>query len=249
MTQDKLNIDVCLSPKLISNYDLNKTSIVIIDIVRASSTICTAISYQIEHLVSVEKIEEALALKNQGYLIGGERNGDKLEGFDYGNSPISFMDRKLEGKRLAITTTNGTRTIQQVVDSSKQYSDYEILIGAFVNYSKLFNYLIHCNKHVLLVCSGWKDNLSIEDTLFAGKLANNLLRFNNKFEMLSDSAQHAILIYEMAGNNIFDFIMDNSARFSQKVGQLGTDIRYCLKEDVAAVLPVLRNGYFIDYFA
>lgn len=243
--QEKLTLDICLSPKMIANFNLDNTAIVIIDIVRASSTICTAISYEIDHLVSVESIEEALELRNNGYIIGGERNGDKLEGFDYGNSPLSFMDRKLEGKKLALTTTNGTQTIRLAVDSSKNSTDCEILIGAFVNYTRIFNHLLRCNKNILLVCSGWKGNPSIEDTLFAGKLAK-ALEMSNRYAFISDSVIHAILIYELSGNNLFDFIMDNSVRFSQKIGQLGTDIRYCLKEDVAKVLPVYKNGKFID---
>lgn len=242
---EKLMLDVCLSPKMIGNFNLDNTAVVIIDIIRASSTICTAISYDIDHLITVENIEEALELKNQGYIIGGERNGDKLEGFDYGNSPLSFMDRKLEGKKLALTTTNGTHTIRLAMDASKSFNDWEILIGAFVNYTRIFNYLLRCNKNVLLVCSGWKGNPSIEDTLFAGKLAK-ALEMSNRYAFTSDSVIHAILIFELSGNNLFDFIMDNSVRFSQKIGQLGTDIRYCLKDDVAKVLPVFNCGRFID---
>ncbi len=244
--QDKLKLDVCLSPGLIHNYDLTDTVIVIIDIVRATSTICTAISYGIEHLLSIEHAEEAIKLKSEGYLIAGERNGDKLEGFDFGNSPISFMDRKLEGKKLAMTTTNGTRTIQIAEEASGKFDGVEIVIGAFVNYSRVFSYLSRTNKNVLLLCSGWKGNPSIEDTLFAGKLAKNL-EYSNRYYFTSDSVIHAILIHQLAGNNLFDFIMDNSARFRQKIGQLGTDIRYCLKEDVAKVLPVISQGKIIDH--
>jgi len=243
--QEKLTLDVCLSPNMIGNFNLDNTAIIIVDIVRASSTICTALSYNVDHLISVESIEDALALKNEGYLIGGERNGDKLEGFDYGNSPLSFMDRKLEGMKLALTTTNGTRTIKYAVDAAKNSKNHEILIGAFVNYSRIYNYLLRINKNVLIVCSGWKENPSIEDTIFAGKLARNL-EMSNRFRFISDSVIHALLIYQLSGNNLFDFIMDNSARFGEKIGQLGTDIRYCLKEDVAKVLPVYRDGKFID---
>jgi 2-phosphosulfolactate phosphatase len=244
MTEEKLNLDICLTPKLLSNHHFDQTSIVIIDIIRASSSICTALSYGVEHIVARAGIEEVLKLKDEGYLIAGERNGDKLEGFDYGNSPIAFMDRKLEGKKLALTTTNGTYTIDEALLASAESSGVEIIIGAFVNYSKLLNYLYHGSKNILLLCSGWKGGLSIEDTVFAGKLAFELMK-SGKFQMYSDSARHGILLYEEARSNYFNFIMDNSVRFSKNFGNLSHDIRYSLKEDVASVLPVLKDGKIV----
>jgi 2-phosphosulfolactate phosphatase len=241
----KLKLDVCLSPKLIYNYDLNDTLIIVIDIVRASSSICTALFYGVDHIVALDDIEATKKLKDEGYVIAGERDGDNLEGFDYGNSPVSLMDRKLEGKKLAITTTNGTQTVQTAIDASKDFTGVEIAIGAFLNYSKLLNYIKICNKNVLLVCSGWKGNPSIEDTVFAGKLVS-VLDSINRHSYISDSAIHAMLIYDLAGRDLFSFILDHSNRFGVKIGQLGTDIRYCLKEDVAGVLPMLQDGKFIN---
>jgi len=243
--EEKLTIDVCLSPKLIDNFDLTNTAIVIIDIVRASSTICTALSYGIDHIIALDSTEAALELKNQDYLTAGERNGDQVEGFDYGNSPISFMDRKLEGKKLAISTTNGTYTFQLAQKAAQNFENAEILIGAFVNYSNIRNYLFNGNKNVLLVCSGWKGNPSIEDTVLAGKIAEDLTRYG-KFRFISDSANHAILIYEQAKANVFNFVMDYSVRFKGNVGKLAQDIRYCLKENATDVLPVLQDGKIVN---
>jgi 2-phosphosulfolactate phosphatase len=242
---EKFTLDVCLSPKLIYNYDLNETVVVVIDIVRASSSICTALSYGVDHIVALDDIEATKKLKDDGYIIAGERNGDNLEGFDYGNSPVSLMDRKLEGKKLAITTTNGTQTLLTAIDASKNFTGVEIVIGAFVNYSKLLTYLKICNKNILLVCSGWKGNPSIEDTIFAGKLVN-VLDSINRHSYISDSAKHSMLIYDQVGRDLFSFILDNSNRFGKNIGQLGTDIRYCLKEDVAAVLPFLQDGKIVN---
>ncbi len=244
MIPEKLNLDICLSPKLLSNHDFNQTSIVIIDIIRASSSICTALSYGVEHIVTRESVEEVLNLKNEGYVIAGERDGDKLEGFDYGNSPIAFMDRKLEGKKLAMTTTNGTHTIDEALLASALATGVEILIGAFVNYSKLRDYLYNGTKNVLLLCCGWKGGLSIEDTVFAGKMAFELMK-SGKFKLGSDSARHGIILYEDARTSYYNFIMDNSIRFSQNFGHLSHDIRYSLKEDVAPVLPVFLDGKLV----
>ena len=238
----KRKLEVCLSPELIGNFELNNTIVVIIDIIRASSTICTAFHYGVDELIAVSDIDKALDFKQNGYIIAGERNGEQLEGFDMGNSPLSFMSPDLSGKKIAMTTTNGTKTISIV--SEKVKSDTEIIIGAFTNYQTLFQYLKASKKDVLLVCSGWFGNLSIEDTIFAGKLAEDLNRYN-MFIHPSDSANHAKLIYELAKDDLFGFIMDQSMRFRDKIKSLSTDIRYCLKENVTTVVPVFADGRFI----
>ncbi|MEN8119259.1 MAG: 2-phosphosulfolactate phosphatase [Bacteroidota bacterium] len=244
-TSEKRKLDVCLSSDLIGNFNAENTTIVIIDIIRASSTICTAFHYGVDELITVAEVEAAIEYKTKGYITAGERNGEKLDGFDMGNSPLSFMTPDIEGRKLAITTTNGTKSIALVSEKLKNSSDTEIVIGAFVNYQPLFQYLRSTKKNVLLVCSGWKGNVSIEDTLFAGKLAGDLNRYS-QFEYVSDASNHAVLIYDLAKNDLFGFIMDQSMRFKDKIGDLGTDIRYCLKENVTNALPVFVDGRFID---
>lgn len=244
-TTEKRKLDVCLSSELIGTFDTENTIIVIIDIVRASSTICTAFHYGIEELITVAEVKTALEYKNKGYLTAGERDGEQLDGFDMGNSPLSFMTPDIKGKKLAITTTNGTKTIALVSEKLKNSTYTEIIVGAFVNYQPLFQYLKSAKKNVLLLCSGWKGNVSIEDTLFAGKLANDLSKYG-QFEYLSDAPNHAVLIYDLAKDDLFGFIMDQSMRFKDKIGNLGTDIRYCLKENVTNALPIFVDDRFID---
>ncbi|MCF6240638.1 MAG: 2-phosphosulfolactate phosphatase [Bacteroidales bacterium] len=243
MNTEKKTLDVCLTPALIENFNTDNTIIVIIDVVRASSTICTAFYYGANEIIPVADKDKALNYKKEGYLIAGERNGEKLEGFDFGNSPFEFMSTDLEGEKIAITTTNGTRNIETV--SKHAGIDSKIVIGAFVNYKVLQNYLRSSSKNILLVCSGWKGNVSIEDTIFAGKLVEDLNRFN-QYLPTSDAANHALIIYEQAKSDIFGFIMDQSMRFKDKISLLGNDIRYCLKEDATNAIPVLVNGKFIN---
>ena len=244
-TTEKRKLDVCLSPELIGTFDTENTIVVIIDIIRASSTICTAFHYGVHELVTVADVETTLEYKNKGYLTAGERDGEQLDGFDMGNSPLSFMTPKIKGKKLAITTTNGTKSIDLVYGKLKRNSETEIIIGAFVNYQALFQYLKSTKKNVLMVCSGWKGNVSIEDTLFAGKLAGDLNRYS-QFDYSSDAPNHAVLIYDLAKDDLFGFIMDQSMRFKNKISNLGTDIRYCLKENVTNALPIFVDGKFID---
>jgi len=243
MEINKKTLDVCLTPSLVENFNTDNTVLVIIDIVRASSTICTAFYYGAKEMVPVADKDKTLTYKQQGYLIAGERNGLKLDGFDFGNSPFEFMTTDLEEKKLAITTTNGTKNIEKV--SGYLGENAEIVIGAYVNYKVLLNYLRSSDKNILLVCSGWKGNVSIEDTVFAGKLIDDLNRFN-QYTFVSDSANHALLIYEQAKDDVFGFIMDRSMRFKDKISLLGNDIRYCLKEDATNAIPVLIDGRFVN---
>lgn len=243
LNKEKKILDVCLTPVLIENFNTDDSIMVVIDVVRASSTICTAFYYGADEIIPVADKERALSYKQKGYLIAGERNGQKLEGFDMGNSPFEFMSPDLESKKIAITTTNGTQNIDKV--SKHLGENSEIVIGAFVNYKVLLNYLRNAKKNILLVCSGWKGNVSIEDTVFAGKLIEDLNRFN-QYNSLSDAANHARLIYSLAKDDVFGFIMDQSMRFKEKISLLGNDIRYCLKEDATNAIPVLVEGKFIN---
>ncbi len=243
LDKDKRILDVCLTPVLIENFDTDDTIMVVIDVVRASSTICTAFYYGADEIIPVADKEKAFSYKEQGYLIAGERNGEKLEGFDMGNSPFEFMSPDLEAKKIAITTTNGTQNIEKI--SKYLGKNSEIVIGAFVNHKVLLNYLRNADKNILLVCSGWKGNVSIEDTIFAGKLIEDLNRFN-QYKHSSDAANHARLIYNQAKDDIFGFIMDQSMRFKDKISLLGNDIRYCLKENATNAIPVLVEGKFIN---
>lgn len=238
-------IDVCLSLKLIDNYDLSDTTIVIIDVVRASTTISVAMHYGLNHIVALSDVEETRKLKQKAYIIAGERDGIKIEGFDFGNSPLSFTNKQLlENKKLGITTTNGTRTLEIAKRTSDKFKNTEIIIGSFVNYKAIKDYLINGAKNVLLVCSGWKSNVSIEDTIFAGKLALSLLE-SGSYEAMTDGLAHAVLLYKQAQNNLFDFVIDNSARFRGKPGSLIQDIRFCLRDSIIDTIPVLKNGKII----
>ncbi len=237
-----MNIDVCLSLKLIDNYNLDDTTVVVIDVVRASTTISAAIYYGVKHIVALADIEQTRKMKESGYIISGERNGDTIKGFDYGNSPLVFKNKTVfEGQKLAITTTNGTRTLSLVEKAASQFTNCDVIIGAFVNHDAIRDYIINSSKNVLLVCSGWKANLSIEDTIFAGKLAEELLAKEN-YTVMSDGAAHAIHLYNLAKENLFNFVLDSSARFRGKPGSLINDIKYCLRDSIIDAVPILKNG-------
>ncbi len=238
-------IDACLSLRLIENYDLDDTIIVIIDVIRASTTITSALANKVTEVFPQNDIEATRLLKKQGYMLAGERNGDKISGFDIGNSPLYFIDNEdIIGQKVAITTTNGTRTLKIAENAANKFSNTEIIIGTFANSNVVKDYLLKTDKNVLLVCSGWKSSMSIEDTLFAGKMADDLLNSGN-YKIITDGTAHAMLLYSMAKDNLFDFVMEQSVRFKNMRSSLIDDIKFCLRCDVFDCVPVFRDGKII----
>jgi len=235
-------INVCLSPALFTYYAEKDTTIVMIDAVRASASICTAFENDVQFIVPVSEVNDALMYKARGYKIAGERNGKKLKGFDFGNSPFNFTEENIKGEKLAFTTTNGTQVINLVKNSGLKRID--LLIGSFINISALSEYLIKQEKNILLLCSGWKNTLNIEDTLFAGRLAHLLLK-KQEFE-IPEATNLALNIYKNSGNSFFDFVINNSPRLKSKLEFLEKDIRYCLTEDITEEIPFLKGDKLLS---
>ncbi len=234
-------INVCLSPGLFEFYAENNTAIVMVDAIRASASICTAFMNGVQFIIPVAETADALSYKIKGYKTAGERNGKKLDGFDFGNSPFNFSEENIKNQKLAFTTTNGTQAVNLVKKSN--LSEIELLIGSFINISSLANYLTNQNKNILILCSGWKNTVNIEDTLFAGRLAHLLLQ-KKEFET-SEAANLVLTVYKCSGNSFYDFVTDNSPRLKEKAAFLEDDFRYCLTENLTDKIPYLQKDKLV----
>lgn len=200
---------------------------------------CTAFEYGVKEIIPVATIEEAFAYKKDGFLVGAERDGEIVEGFNFGNSPFSYMDEKLKGQTIVLTTTNGTKAIAIAKGVN------EILIGSFLNLDALAKSLIEDDKDVLVQCAGWKNRFNLEDTIFAGALVQKLqeaTQFNN----LADSALASSYLYTRAEDDLYDFLSISSHRRRLKRLNLDDDIRFCLQKSVYNVVPVFRNGVLVE---
>ncbi len=227
-------IDICLTPDLIHQHDLSGMIVVMIDILRASSSITTAIAHGVAAVRPVESLAECRELKLQGYIGAAERGGKKVGGFDIGNSPFSFMNPELEDKTIAMTTTNGTTTLR------KSKGALQVIVGSFLNYSALLAYLERLPCDILLHCAGWKGKVNLEDTLFAGALIHGLKQL---FEYDSDVPLMALNLYKQSKNDLKSAIADSS-HVSRLIGLgLEKDVDFCLKFDEYKVIPVLKGNY------
>lgn len=227
-----LNLEVCFTPLSYPLFHRDNSVVVVIDVLRATSAICTAFQYGANGIIPVATVEEAEAYKKKGFLAAAERNAMIVEGFDFGNSPFSYMSDAIKGKEIAITTTNGTQAIEAARKADK------VAIGSFLNLSVLSDWLKNEEKDVVLLCSGWKNKFNLEDTLFAGAVASRLLE-TFKYETICDSTLAATLLYAKAKSDLYGFLSESSHRKRLERLDLEDDIRYCLQVDKAPVIPVL----------
>jgi len=228
-------IEVCLTPAMIHLFDPKGKIVVVTDIFRASSSMVSGLARGIKKIKPVAKVAESVIWHEKGFLRAGERNGVKVEGFDLGNSPFEFMDEQYSNKSIVMTTTNGTKAIH-VAEAAD-----EILIGAFLNLAAVGEYLQHNNsKDVLIICAGWKNHFSMEDTLFAGALATLLLA---DYEIEGDASLAAITLYEAAKSDLYAYLQN--AGHAKRLSGLNfeKDIRFCLECNRFTNLPVIVNGF------
>ena len=219
-----MNIEVVLSPALLHLSDISSKNVVVIDILRATSTICTAIHEGAEAVKAVKDVEQAKALGVEGYITAAERNGQKIDGFDMGNSPFECMNGAVLGKKLALTTTNGTKCIEAAANAGAA----NVLSGSFLNIDATADWLVMDGRDVVLFCAGWKDSFNLEDTLFAGSMASMLL---DKTSCLidCDAALMSIDLYSLAKGNLMDYLKKSSHYKRLSHLHHDEDMVYCLQ--------------------
>lgn len=227
-------LDVCLTPALIPLFNVEDYIVVIIDIFRATSSICYGIENGAEAIIPVSEVEECAAYREMGlnYLLAAERDGKVVDGFDFGNSPFSYTAEKVAGKTVVLTTTNGTHALHLSRKAKK------IVIGSFLNTTALCNWLKSQNENILLVCAGWKNNFNLEDTLFAGAVVDQLKHFDFK---LDDAAIAANDLFQIGKSDIDQYLKKTS--HGERLKKLGIekDIAFCLQTDLTTAIPVLEG--------
>lgn len=234
------NIEVCLTPALYPHrLTRNNFIVVIVDVFRATTSICAALGNGVKSIIPVSSLEEARKYKERGYLVACERDGVVLDFADFGNSAFNFMTEKVKGETIAYSTTNGTKAIAMTTD------DATVAIGAFSNISALTQWLEKQDQDILILCSGWKNKFNLEDTLFAGALTRQLLN-SNKFKADCDAAEAAMDLWKEAQHNPVAYI--DKAAHRHRLKRLGLDdvIPFSFEPDTNPVVPVVKNSVIIN---
>ncbi len=229
------NLEVCFSPAFFNRYDSAGAVIVIIDVLRASSAICTAFENGAELLIPVADVEDALNFKKKGYLVAAERDGFVLDFADFGNSPFNFTREKVEGKTIVYSTTNGTRIIDMALHA------HMVVIGSFLNISALSQWLVSQKRNVILFCAGWKDKFNLEDTICAGAIAEKLLESDN-FSTICDSTHAALDLWHLAKDTPLEYIEKAAQRTRLREKGLDDCIEFCFTMDFTDIIPMFSEG-------
>lgn len=222
---------VCLSPLFIPLYDLRETIAVVIDVFRATTSMCYGLANGAQAIIPVASLEACLAYQPQGFLLAAERDGKVVEGFDFGNSPFSYEAEKVSGQTVVLTTTNGTKAIQACTNAE------EVLIASLLNAKAVAHYLQAQSKHVLLICAGWKDHAGLEDVVCAGKILHEV---GGNMSQFDDAALIAHSTYLQAKQEGLGTYLQKASHTKRMQGlNLQEDIALCLQEDILTQIPVL----------
>ena len=227
-------IEVCFSPGEYHLYQEEFDLVVVLDVLRATSAICTAIEHGVKEIIPVATLDEARAYQAEGYLVAAERGGQIVEGFDLGNSPFSYMDPALKGQTVVLTTTNGTEAINMARDKKT------VVIGSLNNLDALCEWLIRQQRDVLVLGSGWKDKFNLEDTICAGAIADQCLK-SGRFFADEDSTVAAKFIFRSSRDNMFAFLKASSHRRRLRKLNLNEDVKHCLTPNNCTAIPVLEG--------
>lgn len=238
------HIDVFSTAYSFQEEDVRGKTIVVIDVLRACSTIVTALQNGAKEIIAVEDMAAAgkiaQNLDQSRYLLCGERDGITIDGYHLGNSPTEYKSSKIKGKTLILSSTNGTQTI------TKANQAHKLIIGSFLNLSAVVDELKKSTNEIILVCAGWKNRLSLEDTLCAGMIIDRLTEGALPKDA-RDGAKVAYVLSEKYKDNV-ESILETS-NHADRLRELGyeKDISYCSQIDITQTLPVLKEGTITDH--
>ena len=233
-----MQIEICFSPSLLHLYEHRDSVVVVTDVFRATTTICTAFANGAQNVIPVATEQEALSYKSLGYLVGAEQSTERCSFADFGNSPAEYSVSRVNGKSLVIMTTNGTKAIKGASQC------HQLLIGAFVNLRALADRILALGKDVLIVCSGANGRICLEDSLFAGALTSTLLA-EDGVEAASDGARLAVTLWHQANRDFSSFLTQSEhARRLIRHG-VRSDVNYCLRRSIFGVVPELQGDKLV----
>ncbi len=233
-----MNIDVVISAQHIKPEKFKDRIVVVIDVLRATSVMVTALNNGCDKIIPVKEIEEAIDIASKDrnkYLLGGERGGIKIDKFDFSNSPLDYIEDIVKGKSLIMTTTNGTRAIKNSEEAEK------IFIGALINGRVVAEKLAKLNKDVTFVNAGTDGEFSMDDFITSGYIINCLRDIMKNHCTLTDIAKTSEYVY-INNPSIISFVKDALHYKRMKDLRYNEDLRYCLSKDLINIVPEYKDG-------
>lgn len=237
-----MKIDVSFSVAPFDELQLRDKNIVVIDVLRASTTTTVALANGAREIIPVASIESAVKISGSLFgevtLRGGERNGKMIEGFNLGNSPLEYTETMVKGKSIIYCTTNGS------VAMAKSRYARRMVVGAFVNLSTVVDFMKAVNEDFLIICAGRLNgvgNFSLEDSVCAGMILARLEKEEGIELEMTDSSRAARALYRSFGRSIFSMLKNSDhGKYLAEIGY-EDDLKVCAAVDSVPVLPQLSG--------
>lgn len=237
-----MRFDVTFSSGQLDELQLRDKNIVVIDVLRSSTTVAVALHNGAREIIPVSSIESAVKISGSLFgevtLRGGERNGKMIDGFNLGNSPREYSFSNVNGKSIIFCTTNGS------VAMHKSRYARNLAIASFVNVSVIVDYIKEVNSDFLIVCAGRagvSGSFSLEDAVCAGMILHKLTDNDAGSVELSDAARASLLLYRSLGRSLPKLLKTcDDGQYLTEIG-FEEDLKVCGGVDSVPVLPVLSG--------
>ena len=229
-----MKVNVLLSPLNADDLYFTGKTTVVIDILRATSVIVTALGNGAREIIPVNTVDFAMKVSGNAFggqtLLGGERNTKKIEGFALGNSPIEYNTETVKGKSIILYTTNGSKAIVRAKFSEN------LFICSFGNLNAIAEHLVKLNKDVVIVCSGTNGMFNLEDTICAGKLITEMLKMNEEIE-LTDASNASVTLNKSFGKSLNKMLSQTEHGKLLIENGFSEDIKICAKLNTHDIIP------------
>ena len=235
-----MRVEVFFTPHQVDEMFLRDRSVVVIDVLRASTTIATALHNGAKEVIPVATVESAMKivgnLAGDVTLLGGERNGKMIEGFHLGNSPLEYSEERVKGKSIVFSTTNGSLAIVKA-----RYAK-ELAVMGFVNISAVESFVAALNNDLAIVCAGRAGYFSMEDTVCAGMLIQKLIEHEQNTVEFGDAGAASLSLYKNHGKALYKML--KTCEHGQYLAEIGfaDDLRFCAEVDSIPVVPQLLGN-------
>lgn len=236
-----MNVDINFAPEEVNTSEITDKSILVVDILRATSTITTAISNGASFIIPINNPDEAFVLSSKSdieYILGGEVDGKRIKGFHLGNSLSEYTPSIVKNKPIIFRTTNGTKAINKCLSSR------HLAIGCFLNLTSACQYLLKLEKDILIVCSGKEGKFGMEDSVFAGACVSKLSQFTDINK--TDAAVAVEMLYQACRTDILKMLRNaEHGKYLISIG-LEDDLALCAQIDITNVVPICKDGKIKD---
>ncbi len=223
-------LDLCPSPALYPYYQKVNDTVIVVDVFRASATMCAMLHNGAAAVIPVADIETARQYKSAGFLVGAERKTRQCDFADFGNSPFDYQREIVAGKEVVFTTTNGTMAIEMGQESK------QLFIGTFSNIDALADKCPESSERIVVLCAGWNNRINMEDILFGGAFAE---RLSERSEVIfgSDAVRIALALWHQAKNDPLQYLK-KSDHYQRLIDNgVESDASYCLQQNTVSVVP------------